>query len=317
MTRRPGSAQLPVHVVSGYLGAGKTTLVRDRLGGRWRDGTAVIINELGDVGVDGLAVLSDTPVAMVSGGCACCVRRDDLIAALTQIVVERDAGEREVRRVVIETSGVADPAPIAHTIGTHPMLRHHFRVVSVLTIVDGEHGARTLQRLPECVKQVAAADAIVVSKGDLIDASAAARLLGELAVINPAARLSLIANGEPLLLPPPTPPSRPAPIATAGEHLAGIESLSLELRAPLDWDRFTVWLTMLLHAHGEDVLRVKGTVDVLGAERVLVNSVQHVVYPPEHIPRAGGPADTRLVFILRGIESATVQRSFDVIVRQR
>ncbi len=304
-------SRTPVVLVTGYLGSGKTTLIRQLLESPGMGETAVIVNELGEIGIDH-AILRrvDERTVLLASGCLCCTLRGDLADELRDLVDRRDAGEiPEFRRVVVETSGLADPAPIVNTLLSEPLVRHQYGLEAIVATVDAQHGLRG----PESVRQVAAADVLVVTKGDLSDPGPAQR---ELAELNPLADILPVVAGqvEPAALfagggSASARRLRPLPVP---EHVHddGVQSVSVVLEGPVDWLGFGVWLTMLLHARGGDILRVKGLLDVGGPGPLLVNAVQHVVHPPEHLD--AWPDDdrrSRLVFIGRGFTAAALEGS--------
>src|SRR5215210_1363704 len=215
-------------------------------------------------------------------------------------------------RVVIETTGLADPAPILYTIFTDPVLQHHFSVDLVLTTVDAVNGELHLERNPESLKQAAAADKIVVTKTDIAEPDSVRNLLSRLGKINPSARILEAAFGEvdvDELFRPGGPGAHAVPESVLAEphqlHDVGdTHSVSVTFDGPIDWTAFGIWFSMLLHARGEDVLRVKGLLDVGEAGPVVINGVQHVVHPPNHLEKwPDEDRQTRVVFITRGIRS--------------
>ena len=297
-----------VTLVTGFLGSGKTTLVSALLRHPELRDTAVIVNELGEVGIDHhLLRQVDERTVLLQNGCVCCALRDDLADELRDLVARRDAGEIPAfRRVVVETTGLADPAPIVYTLLSEPLVKHHFTLDGVVTTVDAQHGLRG----SESVKQAAVADRLVVTKTDLASPEA---LVEELARMNPAATVVEAAFGDVSpdeLLGAEERDPRDLVYDDAPAHEGDVRAVCLHFDEPLDWTAFGIWLTMLLQARGDDVLRVKGLLNV-GAEGPLVlNGVQHVVHPPEHLP--AWPDDdrrTRLVFIGRGFTSADLERS--------
>ncbi|MCH8888543.1 MAG: GTP-binding protein [SAR324 cluster bacterium] len=335
---------IPVNVVTGFLGSGKTTLLSRLLRSpRLRD-TAVLVNELGEVGLDHhLLEQVDEQTVLMQNGCLCCSIRGDLQQGLGSLLSRSGRGEVPAfKRVVVETSGLADPAPIAYTVLTEPVLRHHFRMGSIVTTVDGVNGISTLERFSESVKQAAMADRLVLTKSDLADAGEFAALGRRLTALNPSAPQFDAAGGEidpvrMLVEDPFDPQGRAREVRgwfeNAGElsspqgdrrdfqnhdfqnhgfHNHGeIRSLTLTFDEPLDWTAFGVWLTMLLHCHGEDVLRVKGLLNVAGEDTpVIVNGVQHMVHPPAHL-EAWPDADrrSRIVFVIRGNFQQALQDS--------
>ena len=305
-------SRIPVAIVTGYLGSGKTTLIRYLLGHPDMGETAVIVNEIGEIGIDH-AILRriDERTVLLASGCLCCTLRGDLADELRDLVNRRDAGEVPAfTRVVVETTGLADPAPIVNTLLADPLVRHQYELEAVVATVDAQHGLRG----PESLRQVAAADVLVLTKGDLADCGPVEAELGRL---NPLATAVRVVGG---VIDPDSAfgvkrigsvtPAGPFPVDRAPTHDDGVRAVSIALGGPLDWLGFGIWLTMLLHARGQDVLRVKGLLDVGGAGPLLINAVQHVVHPPEHL--AAWPDDdhrSRLVFIGRGWSGNEIERS--------
>ncbi len=323
---------IPINVITGFLGSGKTTLLRELLASPGMAVTAVLINEFGEVGLDHhlLQHVAESTV-LLDNGCLCCAIRGDLQGALRDLFSRRGRGEIPAfRRVVIETSGLADPVPIAYTILAEPVIQHHFRLGNVITTVDAVNGAGQLDRYPESVKQAAIADRLIVTKTDLCEPSAVARLRETLRRLNPSATLFDAARGTPdpdrLLAQDfyePAGKQREVDrwLEAAGaadahhhDHDGGIYSFCVRFDRPLDWTAFGVWMTMLLNRHGEKVLRVKGMLNVAGvATPVLINGVQHIVHPPAHLD-AWPDADrrSRIIFIVRDIPRARIEASLAV-----
>jgi G3E family GTPase len=317
----------PVTLVTGFLGSGKTTLLQRLLAEPALSDTAVLINEFGEIALDHhLLERIDETMVVLQSGCLCCTIRGELAEAVKDLHSKRERGiVPPFRRLVIESTGLADPFPILSTVQADPVLRHHFRPGNVITTVDAVNGMRQLDTQPESVKQVAVADRLVLTKTDLAPAETA-RLLGErLRRINPTARLwdsgDRPVDAEALLSRDvfdgdgaerwwPTDPS-------AADHLHGnrhdddIHAVALDWDQPVDWAMFGIWLTMLLHRHGNEVLRVKGILNVAGTDTpVAVHGVQHLVHPPTHM-RAWPDTDrrSRLVLIVKGLAPETIERS--------
>jgi G3E family GTPase len=272
----------------------------------------VIVNELGEVGIDHhLLRRVDERTVLLDSGCLCCSLRDDLATELRDLLGRRDRGEIPAfRRVVVETTGLADPGPIVYTLLSEPVVRHHYRLETVVATVDAQHGLRE----PESVRQAAAADTLVVTKTDVVPAVS---LAGRLAELNPAARVLEVSFGEvdPELLLRGGDHDLPEVAVEPHDH-DGVAALSLVLDEALDWTAFGIWLTMLLQARGQDILRVKGLLDVGGPRPVLLNGVQHVVHPPLHLD--AWPDDdhrTRIVFIGRGLDRAALTESLRAFSR--
>ncbi|HCK17696.1 MAG TPA: GTP-binding protein [Thalassospira sp.] len=185
-------------VITGFLGSGKTTLLNALLTQDGMDKTAVLINEFGEIGLDHLLVREvSEDVVLLNSGCICCSVRGDLISGLRDLFVKRTRGEiPEFDRVIIETTGLADPAPILHTLMTDPLLTTKFRLDSVVTTVDAVHGTGQLDNHPESVKQAAVADRILMTKADLTDTATRTALESRLRALNPAAPIFPVINGD-------------------------------------------------------------------------------------------------------------------------
>jgi G3E family GTPase len=301
-----------VTLLSGFLGSGKTTLLRARLARAGTRAPAVILNDVGRTMVDDVLLTSQQgrPV-VVSGGCACCTRREDLAAALASLLDAEQRGSAPRRDVVIETSGLSDPGPIAFTVTNDPVLKHHYALGRICVTVDALTGVDSIERHEVALRQLLAADDLLVTKADLAGASEVEAVVARLRELNPSAGVTVTAKGELV---------RAEPAATGttrrdgrrhpgDAHAGAVSTLELVSDEPLDWQAFSAWLSLLLHRHGPDVLRVKGVLDVHGAGPVAVNAVQHVMHRPEHL--AGPvPPGTRLVLIVRDLDTELLERSF-------
>src|SRR6266851_2042508 len=310
----------PVNLITGFLGSGKTTLLQRLLHDPALSDSAVLINEFGEIGLDHhLLERIDETVVMLQSGCVCCTIRSELSAAIKDLHSRRERGLLPpFRRLVIESTGLADPFPILSTVRSDPVLRHHFCLGNVITTVDAVNGARRLDAQPESINQVAVADRLVLTKTDLATAEAADRLTQRLRHINPGAALWRGAeddlNADALLPADGDGVERWQPVDRYDHHghADDIATLALSFDEPVDWTRFGIWLTMLLHRHGEALLRVKGILNVADAETpVAVHAVQHLVHPPRHLGAwPDGDRRSRLVFIARGLDPAVIERSF-------
>jgi G3E family GTPase len=310
----------PVTLITGFLGSGKTTLLQRLLLDPALCDTAVLINEFGEIGLDHhLLERIDETMVMLQSGCVCCTIRGELSSAIKDLHSRRERGLLPpFRRLVIESTGLADPFPILSTVRSDPLLRHHFSLGNVIATVDAVNGARQLDRQPESIKQVAVADRLVLTKTDLATADVAERLTQRLRHINPGAALwrgaegdldadaLLSADGDAVEL------WQPADRHDDHRHADDIATLALSFDEAVDWTRFGIWLTMLLHRHGNELLRVKGILNVADAETpVAVHAVQHLVHPPRHLSAwPDGERRSRLVFIARGLDPAVIERSF-------
>ena len=312
--------QLELTVLTGFLGSGKTTFLRRVLDSGRSTGVAVVVNELAETGLDQeLASGSCDACLLIAGGCACCDRREELLGALRRLLDDHERGVfGGLRGVVIETSGLADPAPIAMAIATDPVLRHHFEPAAIIAVVDGLACAEQLERYPEVKRQAEIADRIVISKTDLANGGRIAELKRALSTINPAASIETTQCGTRSLfgqsqVPRATSRANTA-LAVQHQHTQAA-CLSLTFEKPLDWVAFGVWLSMLLHAHGQELLRVKGIIEASGLGAVAINAVQHLIYPPEHLAGRYGTDQARLVFITRDLEPQSIARSLRAFQR--
>lgn len=322
--------RIPVSVLTGFLGSGKTTFLNHLVRSPGMARALVIINEFGAVGLDHdlVARSNDDLVVEMMGGCLCCTIRGDLSRTLCDAPwrFARD-GQCWFDRVVIETTGLADPAPILHTLMTDPRLEALYRLDAVIATVDAATGMTTLDAQPEAVKQAAVADRLLLTKTDLVDEAGQCALRGRLAALNPAAPVLVVTDGavDPSLLFDVglwDPASKSDDVCrwlaeeahNAGHHHHhhhdvnrhddGIRATCLTFDTPLDPLAFERWLGLLTMFRGADVLRVKGIVNLAGhAAPVIVHGVQHVFHPPVALER--WPSEdrrTRMVFITRRID---------------
>ena len=331
--------RLPVNVLTGFLGSGKTTLLNRMLRDPAFANCAVLINEFGAIGIDHQLVENvDADVVLLQSGCICCTIRGDLAAAMRGLYDRRERGTVPAfTRLLIETTGLADPTPVLATVMHDTVLQHHFRPGNVITTIDAVHAAGQFVRHVESRKQVAIADRLVLTKTDLVGADTVAALRLTIAQLNPAATLS-VANGaaldaEELLGQDMFQEEGKArevgtwlraarerkyfPRHGGNPNLRGavggdIEAFVLEPGEDIDWNAFSLWLSLLLHRHGDKVLRVKGLLHVDGADTpIALHGVQQLVHPPEHLKQwPDGERRSCLVFIVQGLEPDRVRRSW-------
>ncbi len=320
---------LPVSIVTGFLGSGKTTLIARLLRNPAFARTAVIVNEFGEIGLDHeLISASDEQLLTLSTGCLCCAVRADLLATLLDLWRRRAAGEIGYDRVLIETSGLADPAPILQALMSDRDVAQGHAIDTMVTLVDAQHGEVTLERHPEARRQVALADRLLLSKTDLVGESEGLR--GRLAGLNPGAPLLCSVGGEvapEVMFGGTGADVRLARVAALGggsarspflaaAHSDGVETFSLVREAPVPALALTLWLEALVEHCGERLLRVKGLVDVaeMPGRPALIHGVRHVFSAPEWLE--GWPsADrrTRVVFIGEGVPRHFPARLLDAI----
>jgi len=328
-------ALTPVNIVTGFLGSGKTTLLQRLLRAPQLAEVAVLVNELGEIGLDHhlLQNVAESTL-LLENGCVCCAIRGDLQQALRDLLSKRMRGDISMfRRVVIETSGLADPVPIAYTLLREPVIRHHYRLSTILATVDALNGMAQLEAFAEASKQVAVADRLIMTKTDLADAGSVHVLGARLRRLNPSASLlestAVEAEGARLLIDDiydrdgksrelarwlaadDAGAHAVATQAVPHDHTHDIHSFTLTFERPLDWSAFGLWSTMLLHRHGGDILRIKALLNVAGVSTpVLINGVQHLVHPPSHLDTwPDGDRRSRLVFVVRGLSRPQIERS--------
>src|SRR5947209_6499670 len=320
--RRPRGARLPVTVVTGFLGAGKTTLIRELLTKPEGANTAVIVNEFGEVGIDDALLRSSSDATVLLGnGCLCCAIRSDLQETLRTLFAERGrGGVPSFERVIIETSGLADPGPVLQTIASDRALGDVYHLQGLVAVVDAPGGAGNLDHAPEARQQVALADRIVVTKTDLADAAKAAALTERLRALS-AAPVATAANGEidsAFLLDESL--DLPARVAAhdhdhAHAHSHGIDSFVLFFDKPLPWPVFEQAMAVLTGLRGADLLRVKGLVAAEGCRGPgVVHAVQHVAHRPVELEDwPDSDRRSRLVFITRNLAKAQIEQLFAAI----
>lgn len=298
-------------VVSGFLGSGKTTWLRHQLHEGRFAGAHIVVNEAAAAPVDDALLADLAEVTVIAGGCACCDRRDAFLATLLDIV---DAEQRRGTRggeIVLETSGLAAPAALIESIRQHPVLAHHITLDEVIVLVDAEFGLANLAVNHLIAKQVEAADTLIVTKVDTANSTLLADLCGALARLNPGASLSGAASGTVHALPDFDPRSGTAQ-AAASDDPRPVVAAELALDPNSEWAVFSVWLSALLHARGDDIYRVKGVVRT-PAGRVLLQCVQKAVLQPRILPSVGTTGseefDNRLAVIGRGFDGHALQAS--------
>jgi G3E family GTPase len=319
--RSERGARIPVTIVSGFLGSGKTTLVRNFLERPEGRGTAVVVNEFGEVGIDDALLRSSAEKTVLLGnGCLCCNTRSDLQVALRRLVAERERGAiPHFGRIVIETSGLADLGPILTTFLTDRALGGEFHVDAVVTLVDAARGSETLDAYDEARRQAILADRLVLTKTDLTEAAPCGRLTEHLRALNPRAQILIADHGaiDPDVF---TAPASAAPLPTTtfaadAVHSDGIRSFVLRDDAPMSWDVFARTLEMLIALRGGDLLRVKGFLNVYGCRGpVVIQVVGHLAHPPVELQAWPDEEQrSRVVFITRGIYEQQVRDLFAAV----
>ena len=305
-------------VVTGFLGSGKTTLLQRFLAAPEGQGTAVIINEFGAVGIDDALVRdSSEETVLLGNGCVCCITRTDLQAALRRLVFDRERGTvPPFHRVVIETSGLADPGPILQTFSTDRALGGEFHIDVVLTVVDAVNGEATLDAAAEARKQAILADRLIISKTDLAEPAAVERLTRRLRAFNPRATIDIAVKGalDPQRVIEPAGGERSGFVAEAA-HSDGITSFVVTRQTPIAWLTFARTMETLIALRGADLLRIKGILNVAGCRGpVVVQYVQHLAHPPVELESwPDHNRDSRVVFITRGVVEHDVRDLFAAV----
>jgi G3E family GTPase len=326
---------IPIVLITGFLGSGKTTLLNALLRAPGMRDTAVLINEFGDIGIDHLLVEAlDDDVVLLNAGCLCCTIRGDIVASLDSLFERRARGEIPAfQRVMIEATGLADPAPILHTLLGHEAIRDRYRVDSIVSTVDAVNGDRTLTEHDESVKQVAVADRLLITKTDIADRRAVAALRRRLGGINAGAPILEVIGGDvaPSWLMNGTAPQG-AGLGVAhwlnaadgrrrrdvegnhahSRHDDGIRQSSIETDDVIEAHRLIGWIEKLLETHGDKVLRVKGVLNMAGSDTpVVVHGVQHVFHPLTRLSRwPDGGRRSRMVIIAKDLPMEPLEASF-------
>jgi G3E family GTPase len=313
--RRARGPRLPVFGVTGFLGSGKTTLIRALLDQPEGRNTAVVVNEYGEIGIDNALLRASSDVTVLLGnGCLCCNVRTDLQETLRGLLADRARGAvPSFERVVIETSGLADPGPVLQTFATDRGLGREFHMQALITVVDAVNGQRNIERMPEAKKQVALADRIVLTKSDLADAATTGHLIEQLGALS-ATPVGTALGGEIdpsfLLAEPPAP--RDSFDLGGPEHTHGLCSFALIFEKAMSWAGFQQAMAVLTGLRGPDLLRVKGLVAIEECRGpVVVHVVQHVVHPPVELEDwPDGDRRSRLVFVTRDLARNAVAQLF-------
>jgi G3E family GTPase len=327
------AAKIPVMLFTGFLGSGKTTLLNRILADPQFADSAVVINEFGAISIDHLLVATPREnMRVLESGCVCCTVQGELVDTLIELLRARgEDGVPRFRRVLVETTGLADPIPILEVLAAHPDIPHYYALHSVVTLVDAANALGQLDEFRESRRQIAVADRLLLSKSDLADESTLAALTARLDELNAAAPRESIdprsadpgalfgvayfdiaqgrGNVDKWLREGASAHARGGFVA----HTANVQSFSIRHEAPVTRAGLVLWLDLIAGLKGRDLLRVKGVFNVEG-EPVAVHAVQRIVHEP--VPLPAWPDDeraSRIVFITRGITRAAIENTLDVL----
>jgi G3E family GTPase len=306
-------SRLPLTLLGGFLGSGKTTWLRHQLHHGNMADALIVVNETADVPVDDMLLFKSSEIRVLAGGCACCEGRDNLIALLRAVCDQRVDDRYEGvhhRSIVLETSGLANPEPIVDAIRTDPVLMHHIVVREIIVAVDALHGIGYLKTEPLGLRQVETADRLIITKVDAAGGDAVGQLRATLEAISPGAAMTASVMGSEVPLPEVGDATAADLQALDGGDDRPVVSASIRFEPGIDWTAFGIWLSALLHARGDDFVRVKGVVRTPSG-RLLLQSVRKVVQSPEVLPDyvAEGKDDNCVVFIGRGFNPKDLKTS--------
>jgi G3E family GTPase len=315
MSDSRSDGRLPLTIVGGFLGAGKSTWLRHQLFSRRFGRVHVLVNEAAELPVDDLLLGRADRLEVLAGGCACCTGREDLVAALRRICdAASGAGAGEIDALVLETSGLADPAAIAQALQEDPVLVRRVALVRTIVLVDAKGALDQLAGEPLARQQIEAADEIVIAKAGEEDALHRSRLVATLRRLAPEAEISFAEFGVETHHDS-DPRAAPYDLPKLAEAAGPIQAHRLDARSAGGWWALSAWLSALLFARGDQIVRVKGVIST-PAGRLLLQSVRQHVQPPEILPEGiHGETGDFVVLIGRDIDADRVQRSWETFVQ--
>lgn len=307
-------AKIPLTLITGFLGSGKTSFLGQYLRANNDKGIAVIINEIGQVALDQRVLrssvdYSEEQMLYLNAGCVCCNRRVDLVESLKNVLNGYDSRGEKLQKVIIETTGLANPAPILWTLLSDTFLGAHFEVCGVIACIDALNGFLHLEN-EEAREQIIFADSILLTKTDLqSDEKALSALRAEILGLNPSVEIfdkanvdfnAIFAESSANLANTGQKSQNLAKNPAQNPHAQGFETLSISFSGAIEWSGFGIWLSLLLHKYGTKVLRVKGIIDIGEDFLVSINGAMHIIHPPTHIKK-DAQSGSNLVFITRNL----------------
>lgn len=304
-------AKIPIHIITGFLGSGKTTFLTELLENQNHKNIALIVNELGQISLDDSIINASyiqEKTLVLNAGCMCCNRRSDLIDKLRELLNAYEQKNQTLERIIVETTGLANPAPIVFTLLSDTFLSSHFCVSNIITCIDALNGDTHIDNNEEAYNQILSSDCILITKTDLNPNTWS--LKEKIHSIHQGvdifeknhfdfSMLSKIKHQNQGSL---------NPVVKGDLHNKNIQSLSFGFEKALDWSVFSIWLSMLLHRYGSQILRVKGLLDIGEDFLVNINGVGHIIYPPRHIKKTRQES-SYLVFIAKNLDLQRVLTS--------
>lgn len=308
-------SKVKVSVITGFLGSGKTTLLSEILSGIDNSNLAIIVNEFGQNSLDDTilnATYTKEKTTLIGSGCMCCNKRSDLIVKLKEILNSYELNDKNLDRIIIETTGLANPAPILWTILSDPFLSNHFEIAGLFTCVDALNGLEHLNH-QEAINQISASDSVIITKSDLN--SDYSSLVDTLKSIYSGVKIydkryikfsDLFENIN----------RDYHDLQLQSSHSDGLSSISLSFNKPVEWSAFTIWLSLLLHRYGSQILRTKGLISTDENHLISINSVGHIVHPPTHVDSPNAiNSGSWLVIIAQNLDLNLVKESLKAFLK--
>ncbi|OOP82387.1 CobW family GTP-binding protein [Helicobacter pylori] len=302
--------KIPITLITGFLGSGKTSFLSEYLNQIDHQGVALIINEIGQAALD-QRILSvqycGEKMLYLNAGCVCCNKRLDLVESLKATLNDYEWRGEILKRIIIETTGLANPAPILWTILSDTFLGVHFEIQSVVACVDALNAREHLTN-NEAKEQIVFADSVLLTKTDLQnDSRALIKLKERIQALNPSAEIFDKKNIDYESFFSRNNRAHRAILPAKDSHSQGFETLSIRFEGTMEWSAFGIWLSLLLYQYGTQILRIKGIIDIGSDLLVSINGVMHVIYPPKHILKDQNGSN--LVFIMRYLEREKILNS--------